>query len=157
MSNDEKCVCEHEEPVCFCGCTVPAEEAKSEPAPESVYERARNLINACLDRFPFRVSLSSEVASVLLVAVNLILERDEARANLGRSIKAYDYEVNRVHELVLERDKAEHERDAVRRALADDANRTTLLLKERDALLVRVAECEALLARCSPKMDPPKG
>jgi hypothetical protein len=28
--------------------------------------------------------------------------------------------------------------------------------RERDTLKARVAECEALLARCSPKMDPPK-
>lgn len=29
--------------------------------------------------------------------------------------------------------------------------------RARDALKVRIAECEALLSRCSPKMDPPCG
>jgi hypothetical protein len=61
--------------------------------------------------------------------------------------------VRELAEMVGSEEEEEKERAEKRQTentrIVSDAER------ERDTLKARVAECEALLARCSPKMDPP--
>lgn len=121
---------------------------------ETVYERARQAF--------WRVERGDyghNDDKTILAAIDAGEAAEKRAEDMAKAIagRCWEHRPDRVLQKIIDRaEAAERERDEERTRADNAENDAHDATREMAVAQARVAECEALLSRCSPKMDPPK-